>query len=76
VVSKVEEALYKQSKRITSIDPGNGEEILEKGDPLGHSYWLENPWVNFDVMIALSSCLAPYGRGLVRKEGRVAWISG
>ena len=73
VVSDIEKALYKRNDNFTFIDPSNGEKILGESDSRGHSYWFENPWVSSDVMIALTSGLAPLDRGLVRERGNVAW---
>jgi esterase/lipase superfamily enzyme len=72
-VSDVEKVLYKNSEKLTFVDPSNGEEVLGESDSRGHSYWFENTWVSSDVMIALSTDLTPQERGLVRYSRQVAW---
>lgn len=73
IVDEVERNFYRNSHKISFVNPVNSERIVGVSDSLGHGYWYKNPWVSSDVLISLATGLLPAARGLVRSEEDLAW---
>jgi esterase/lipase superfamily enzyme len=54
------------------VDVGLAQDRAGRG-LWGHSFWVDNPWVSSDLILALRYALAPAERGLVREGDELFW---